>query len=248
MLVSIITSNYNCSNYISQAIESVRAQTFSDWEMLIIDDCSTDDSIKVISPYLVRDKRIKLLKTPLCSGSPAEPRNLGIRNARGKYIAFLDSDDIWLPKKLENQLKCFDTEKIALVFSNYEKISAEGLRNKRVILAPPSVNYKNLLKSNCIGCLTAIYDVSKAGETVFQHFHHEDYAFWLTILRKGYIARNTGAVEALYRVRTGSVSSKKGAALHWQWDIYRKYLHLSFISSLYYFGFYLVNGLVKYLK
>jgi glycosyltransferase involved in cell wall biosynthesis len=247
-LVSIITPNYNCGKFIAETIESVLSQTYQQWEMLIIDDCSTDKSLEIISSYLEKDNRIQLLSTDFCSGSPAKPRNIGIQKARGQYIAFLDSDDIWLPEKLKSQLRQFNDEKTAIVYSNFEKITENGVRNNRIITSPLYVTYKELLKSNCIQNVTAIYDVTKIGKIYFQQIHHEDYVLWLAILKKGYIARNAGIVGALYRVRNNSVSANKFTVLKWQWDIYHTVLKLPFHHTLYYFFFYLIKGTIKYFK
>lgn len=121
ILVSVIIPCYNSERYIVQSIESVIMQTFQQWEMIIVDDCSTDNSADIIKKYEAKDFRIRYLKTNEPSGSPSIPRNIGIREARGRYIAFLDSDDIWLPKKLEEQLKFIDQPNVAMVFSNFGK-------------------------------------------------------------------------------------------------------------------------------
>ena len=165
-MVSIVTPCYNASFFIEQTIQSVLSQTYSEWEMLIVDDCSTDGSNGIINKYIKQDKRIKYYKTSCSSGSPVLPRNIAIEKAQGKYIAFLDSDDIWLPTKLEEQLKLFDGEKVAVVYSNYEKINENGNRSNRIIKAPTEVNYHNLLKSNVIGNLTGIYDTEKVGKVM----------------------------------------------------------------------------------
>jgi glycosyltransferase involved in cell wall biosynthesis len=250
MLVSVITPSFNCAPFLAQAVESVRAQTFPGWEMIIADDCSTDGSAGIAAGYARKDPRIRLFSTPSRSGSPREPRNLALRMARGRYIAFLDSDDLWLPGKLERQLALFGSagENTAIVFSNYEKISEGGARSGRVVRAPPAVSYRGLLKGNCIGNLTALCDSGKAGKVFFRHPRHEDYVLWLEILGKGFVAENTNTVEALYRVRTGSVSAGKGAAAKWQWEIYRKRLKLPPLPSMYFFCSYLVNGVLKYIK
>jgi glycosyltransferase involved in cell wall biosynthesis len=248
MLVSVITPNYNCAPYLAQTIESVQAQTFPDWEMIIVDDCSSDDSPAIAQKYAQKDRRIRFFQTPSRSGSPREPRNLALRMARGRYAAFLDSDDLWLPGKLEHQLPLFQDDKTAIVFSNYEKINGDGRRSGRVVRSPPTVDYRRLLKTNCIGNLTAVCDTAKTGKPVFEHPGHEDYALWLDILRRGFIARNTGAVEALYRVRPRSVSSRKGMAVRWQWNIYRRRLNLSVPQSARLFCCYLFNGVLKYIK
>jgi glycosyltransferase involved in cell wall biosynthesis len=247
-LVSIITPCFNAARYIVEGIQSVRAQTYLNWEMLIVDDCSTDNSISIISEYVKKDNRIKLYKTERQSGSPVLPRNIGIQNAQGRYIAFLDSDDVWLPKKLERQIKLFDSKDTAVVFSYYEKISEGGGRGNRIISSPDIVTYKRLLKGNCIGNLTAMYDTSKTGKIFFPSIGHEDYALWLDILRVGYIARNTKTVEALYRTRKNSVSTNKIIASRWMWNIYYQYLRFSFFKSLCYFIIYLAKATVKFLK
>jgi glycosyltransferase involved in cell wall biosynthesis len=247
-LVSIITPCYNCSAFIAQTIESVLAQTYQNWEMIIVDDCSTDDSREKICSYIKSANRIKLFKTIACSGSPVEPRNIGIQKAQGRYIAFLDSDDIWLPTKLENQIPFFKNIDIAIVFSYYEKIGHAGNRNNRIILSPGTVTYKKLLKGNCIGCLTSVFDTVKTGKLFFQKIGHEDYAFWLTILRRGYIAQNTNTIEALHRVRDSSLSSNKFIASKWTWNIYHDFLRLSWIESLYYFSFYFIKAIIKHIQ
>jgi glycosyltransferase involved in cell wall biosynthesis len=247
MLVSVITPNYNCAPYIAQTIESVLSQTFPDWEMLIADDCSTDGSTQIAAAYAKKDRRIRLYSTLSHSGSPLEPRNLALRNARGRYIAFLDSDDLWLPHKLEHQIPLLEDTQTAIVFSDYEKVAEDGRRNTRIIRAPAAVTYRDLLKSNYIGNLTAVCDTGKTGPLLFEHPGHEDYALWLDILQRGFIARSTGTVEALYRVRPCSTSSRKSAAVTWQWDIYRRRLNLSFPYSACLLCRYMTNGVLKYL-
>ena len=173
-LVSIITPCYNAAPFISQAIESVLAQSFGDWEMIIVDDCSSDDSLSIIQKYARIDSRIRYLRTDKPSGSPTLPRNMGIKETKGRYIAFLDSDDIWLPNKLSDQLKVFEKSEVAIVFSNYEKVSLGGERCGREVIAPCEVDYPLLLKGNCIGCLTAMYDSALTGKIFFKEIGHED--------------------------------------------------------------------------
>lgn len=244
-MVSIITPSFNSSTFIEQTMQSVLSQTYADWEMLIVDDCSTDNSAAVIRQYSRKDGRIKYLKTEFSSGSPCDPRNIGIKEAQGRYIAFLDSDDMWLPDKLEEQLKLFDDANTAIVYSNYEKMSEEGERGQRIVTAPSQVSYKELLKGNVIGNLTGIYDTEKVGKVYCQNIHHEDYVLWLSILKKGYIARNTNAVHALYRVRKQSVSANKLAVISWQWNIYRNVEKIGCLRACYYFIHYAWRALLK---
>jgi len=247
-LVSVVTPSHNSALFISQTIESIIAQTYQDWELLIIDDCSTDNTVVIIEEFLNKDSRIKLFKTEMNSKSPVEPRNIGIKNANGRYIAFLDSDDIWLPTKLENQLKLFEGNDVSVVFSYYEKISETGKRENRIVISPNSIAYHQLLKGNCIGLLTAIYDTKKVGKYYFKHIEHEDFAYWLVILHCGFIAYNTNTVEALYRVRNDSLSKNKLKASKWTWNIYRKILRIPMIQCVYYFSFYIINAVKKYTK
>jgi len=213
---------------------------------LIVDDCSTDNSASIIQEYVRKDARIKYFKTDKPSGSPILPRNIGIENAQGRYIAFLDSDDAWLPNKLEIQLKMFEQyEDMAICFSNYEKMTEKGERNNRIVQAPAITNYKHLLLGNVIGCLTAVCDTAKVGKVFFQNHSHEDYILWLEILKKGYTARNTNTVEALYRVRENSVSSNKLKTLSWQWDIYRHVEKIGLFHSCYYFMNYAYRAFKK---
>lgn len=246
-LVSIITSCYNAEKYIKETIESVIAQTYSNWELLIIDDCSMDNSAQIINEYVAMDSRIKYFKTDKPSGSPTFPRNIGIQNAQGQYIAFLDADDMYCPNKLENQLKCFD-DNVGIVFSNYEKIRFDGYRENRIITAPNVVTYKKLLQSGYIGCSTMMYDTYKTGLMQFKHVGQEDYVFALEILKKGYIAVNTNTVEALYRIVENSRSAQKLEMAKRQWKVLRNIEKLPFIEALYYFGHYAIKGVLKFIK
>ena len=233
--ISIIVPAYNAEHTINETIQSVLNQTFSDWELIIVDDCSTDNTSTIVHDYLYQDKRIKYFKTESASGGPAEPRNMGILNSLGRYMAFLDSDDVWLPSKLERQLPLFEYPSVALAYSYYEKMTEKGERNNRVVYAPNEVTYNRLLLGNVIGCLTAVYDVAKLGKMYFPNHSHEDYILWLSILKQGGVARNTNTVEALYRVRERSISSDKRRAMSWQWDIYRNVEGFGVLRSAYYF-------------
>lgn len=244
-LVSVIMPMYNAATFVEMAVKSVLSQTYTHWELLVVDDSSTDESVSIVEKYARQDPRIHVLHNDLHINMPSTPRNLGIRHAKGKYIAFLDSDDCWLPDKLERQLPLFDNFKTAIVFSDYEKIDENGMRNGRVVKAPTIVDYHNMLHCNYIGNLTGVYDRQLTGTMFLPNTHHEDYALWLDILKKGFVARNTGTVEGLYRVRSGSVSASKLHIVSWQWNIYRKHEHLSVIKSLCYYMCYAVNGWKK---
>lgn len=247
-MISIVTPCYNSGDSIRETIESVLAQTYTDWEMLIIDDCSKDGSSDIIQQYAAADPRIKYICTDSPSGSPTLPRNIGIEHARGEYIAFLDSDDLWMPTKLEHQLPLLNEDNVAIVYANYEKMDEQGNRSGRYIIAPPSVTYRQLLKGNVMGCLTVMYDVSKVGQVRFKKIGHEDYALWLSVLKRGYIARNSNTVEAIYRVNRKSVSSNKLTVLGWQWNIYVKEEHTGLLRAAWYFINYACRAFAKRMK
>lgn len=246
-LVSVIMPAYNAETTILSAINSVINQTISDWELIIVDDCSVDNSLGIIKKFCSIDNRIKLLSTEKNTGSPASPRNIGIQHAKGRFIAFCDSDDIWLPTKLEEQIPLFD-DNTSIVFSNYEKIDTELNRNKRYIIAPKQATYNSLLNGNYIGNLTGVYDTEKVGKVYQQKVFHEDYIMWLEILKKGYIAKNTNTITALYRVSKDSFSSSKIKVLKWQWNIYRTILKCNLLESVYHFIVYAVKAFLKYIK
>jgi len=248
-LVSIIMPSYNVESFIRYSIESVLNQSFADWELLIIDDHSSDRTYSIAMDYCHKDARIKVLKTKVPSGSPAEPRNLGICSARGRFIAFLDSDDIWLSSKLEEQLRLMQNEQAVIVYSDYEKIDEKGNSRNRIIRAPRRVEYNGLLKGNILACSTVLVDTQKLSEFYFEKQGHEDYALWLKVLRLTHgEARNTGTIQMLYRVREGSISSNKLNAAKWVWRIFRENEGLSIFSSFYFLTHTLVRSFLKFVK
>ncbi|MEE1211731.1 MAG: glycosyltransferase family 2 protein [Treponema sp.] len=248
--VSIIMPAHNAAKTIRDSIDSVISQTFTDWELLVINDSSTDETEKIVSEYVNKDKRIRLLHTDKSVGKPFYPRNIGIKAAEGKFIAFLDSDDVWLPKKLEHQLPLFEDKNTAIAFSYYEKFSTEHNESNedRVVMSPKIVSFKSALYGNPIGNLTGMYDTDKVGKIFYEDAGHEDYILWLTILKKGFVAKNTNTIEARYRVAEKSVSSNKRRAAFWTWNIYRKTLKFNVIKSVFCYSVYMVKGVFKYLK
>lgn len=245
-LVSIIMPVHNSERYLEEAVRSVIAQTYPHWELLIVDDASTDRSLAVAQALALEDSRIKVQRNPKPTGYPATPRNLAVDLATGRYIAFLDSDDVWLPQKLEHQLSFFaESDEIGVVFSNYEKIDENSERDNRVVKARRITDYNKLLLGNVIGNVTALYDTARVGKVHFSLVRHEDYAMWLSILKRGFLARNTGEVMALYRVSGTSVSAHKWRLLSWQWSIYRNVEKLGLLHSVYCYLNYAVRGFFK---
>lgn len=248
-LVSIVMPVHNAAKYLEEAIYSVVAQSYKNWELIIVDDASVDNSLDIARNMAAQDSRIRVLVNENPTGYPATPRNVAIDAAKGKYIAFLDSDDMWLPEKLEQQLSMFATDdSLAVVFSNYEKIDKKSQRRNRVVVAPRETTYRKLLLGNTIGNVTGIYDAERVGKVYFMLVRHEDYAMWLSILKRGFVARNTETVTALYRVTDESVSSSKIHLLSWQWNIYRNVEGFGIIRSLYYYINYAIRGFIKSLK
>ncbi|MGC2424830.1 MAG: glycosyltransferase [Nitrospirota bacterium] len=245
-VASVITPAYNAAPFIRETIKSVQAQTFTDWEMIVIDDCSTDDTREVVEEEAKNDPRIRLARMTRNSRQ-ALARNKGIREARGKYIAFLDSDDLWLPEKLAVQIEFMEKNGYALTYSSYRKINERGEVISNPLKFPPVVNLDSLLKTNYIGCLTAVYNSDKIGKVYMPDItKREDYALWLKILSMGNKAYLVDRCLAMYRIRPGSVSNNKATAAFYQWKIYRNIEKLSLIKSLQYFTYYALNGLIKF--
>lgn len=247
-LVSIIMPCHNGEKYIRDAINSVLSQTYTDWELLIVDDNSSDNSVNIIEDFAKKDERIKLLHTEKSTGLPATARNIGINAARGRFIAFLDCDDIWLPVKLEHQIPLFKMKNVSVVFSYYAKMNGEGDFQNRIVTSSFVVTYDYLLKGDCIGNLTSVYDTKKCGKVLQKEIHHEDYEMYLAILKQGFYAMNTNSLEAFYRVQKSSVSANKFKTMSWHWNILRNEQKLPFFKAVKYFLHYAVKGFLKFLR
>lgn len=244
-LVSIIMPAYNAEKYISESIESVLAQTYKNWELIIIDDCSKDETIDVIKQYQICDNRIKVISLK-CNAGVATARNVGMDLAQGRYVAFLDSDDLWLDVKLEEQIRFMQQNQIYFSFSQYRRFID---KNKgRIIDALPCVDYQKALYGNPIGCLTVCLDRRFIRKFIFSKQRHEDYIAWLNILKNNNIcAYGIPKVLALYRVgNSNSLSGNKLKSLIWTWNVYKKSQNLSIVSSFYYMLFYIIRGIIKH--
>lgn len=243
--VSVVMPVYNAASTVPAAIETVRAQTFQDWELLLVDDCSADQSPDIIERYERADERIRALRMSSNAG-PAATRNLAIESARGRYIAFLDSDDLWVDSKLEEQIKTIKQHKAAICFSSYYKFTDPPNQLMKLVTAKPLVDYKLLLKSNFIGLSTALYDTSLVGRVLMPKIGHEDYALWLTILRDGHSAVGIEEPLVKYRVHPGSVSSNKLKAAGFHWNVLRLVAGLSRTRAAINFTYYAYYALRKY--
>lgn len=242
--VSIVTPSYNSSSFILQTLKSAASQTFNNWEMIIVDDCSFDNSAEVIQQYASQDTRIKLIQLEKNSGA-AVARNTAIEASSGRFIAFLDSDDLWHPEKLEKQINFMLEKDIAFSYSAYEKVDENGVPFQ-VMGVPEKTSYNDLLKTCVIGCLTAIYDTQKLGKVYMPtNTKREDFATWLNILKKVDYAYGMPEVLAQYRVYENQTSSKKVSMAKENWRLYRDLENLNIFQASYYFTHYAVRGVLR---
>jgi glycosyltransferase involved in cell wall biosynthesis len=243
-LVSVITPAYNAEKYIESTINSVIQQKYKNWEMIIIDDCSKDNTYEIIKKCAREDSRIKIEKNERNLGV-SDTRNKGINLAKGKYISFLDADDLWHKDKLEKQIKFMEKNNISLCYTGYIKINADGtIRGE--IKVPEKLNYKELLKNCLIGFLTATYNRDSLREFYFKKTKAEDYIFWLEIMKKLDFAYGIPEPLAYYRVLDNSRSSNKIDIVKYHWKIYREVEKLNFFVALYYYFIYIKRGLKRY--
>lgn len=241
-LVSIIMPSYNSAKTIAESIESVIAQTYQNWELLITDDVSVDNTKDIVRSYCANDNRIKLFELNRNSGAGAS-RNNSIENSKGDYIAFLDSDDLWFQDKLSTQIVFMKLNNILLSYSAYQKFSSEG--DGGVIIPPSSVTYEQLLTGNVIGCLTAVYNAKILGKRYMPLIRkRQDMGLWLNILRDVDKAYGINEVLAKYRVDTGMTQNKFNI-LKWQWIFYREVVGLNFLKTARCFILYAYKGFLK---
>ncbi|MDO9478185.1 MAG: glycosyltransferase family 2 protein [Pseudohongiella sp.] len=247
--VTVVTANYNCEKFIASTMDSVLKQSFQNWEMIIVDDKSTDRSCEIIETYCEKDNRIQLVKLEDNVG-PAEARNTAIRLAQGRFIAFLDSDDQWTPEKLEVQINFMKQGEFALTFTEYKKIDEDGQVISGIIERPRKVSYPKMLNSNYIPCLTAIYDSSILGKLYMPNIlKRQDYGLWLAILKVVPYAYSINQPLAFYRVRkSDSVSSNKFKSAIYHWKILRELEKVNPIKATYHFIQYAVIGYIKFRK
>jgi teichuronic acid biosynthesis glycosyltransferase TuaG len=244
-LVSIITPTYNSGLYIANTIEAILMQTYTNWELLITDDCSTDNSCEIIEIYKQKDSRIKLFRLNKNSGA-AIVRNNSIQNAKGKYIAFCDSDDIWYKDKLEKQLCFMQKNNYAFTFSSYSLIDSNSKDLNKIIHAVKSIDYNQYLKNTIIGCLTVVIDKELVGDFRMPVIKSgQDMGLWLLIMKKGIIAYGLDENLASYRVGIKSLSSNKLSKLKHVWKVYNEIEGFSITKSLYLLCFYVINALKK---
>jgi len=244
-LISIITPYYNSSSFIDECVNSVLLQSYSNWELLIVDDCSDDNSKELLLNLDKKDERINVIFLDANIGA-ANARNIAIRKAKGKYIAFLDSDDSWHPQKLDKQISFMLQNDIAFSYTSYQSISENGLNIIGIINAPCKMNYNDYLKNTIIGCLTVIIDREKIGDFEMPDIRSShDMALWLLIMKRGFDAHGLNENLANYRIVLASNTSSKWDAAKDVWRVYRHLEKLSFVYSIWCFLNYAFNAILK---
>ncbi len=234
-LVSIITPLYNAEAYITNTIQSIQNQTYTHWEHIIVNDCSTDTSLHIVEELAKKDIRIKVVTLSRNSGA-AQSRNKATELATGEYIAFLDADDLWHPEKLEKQLSFMQENNAAVSYTNYVHINEAGEPLGKRVKALPRLTYQKQHSNNYIGNLTGIYKASEIGRIIAPNIRkRQDWAVWLEAIKKG----NRPALGlqedlAYYRIREDSISSNKLNLVKYNFKFYKEYLGYTWIKSVFY--------------
>ena len=241
-LVSIITPTYNSEKFIEQTIQSVQAQHYTNWEMIIVDDASVDHTIKIVETIQKEDSRIKIIRLNENSGAGIA-RNKGIEKAQGDFIAFLDADDLWKPEKLLKQLNFMISNDILVSYCSYELVDEKGKLLNVTINVLPEIDTSKILKSNYIGNLTGVYNAKKLGKIYMPVIRkRQDWGLWLKCIQQAGRAIGIQEVLASYRVRTDSISSNKWNLLKYNYLFYRKACKFGRLKS----GIYLIRFLFEH--
>lgn len=243
-LVSIIIPVYNASRFLEETINSIQEQTYSNWEAIFIDDCSSDNSYNLIKKYQKEDKRIKLIKNKTNSGA-AVSRNNGINHAEGDYLCFLDADDKWHPEKLAKQINFMQKLNCEFSFTGYQFANEKCTPNGKIVLVPNKINYKQALKNTTIWTSTVMFDMGKlTKDDIYMPNikRGQDTATWWKVLKKIEYAYGLNEVLSYYRRTNNSLSANKLTALKRTWNLYRNVEHLNILSSFYNFCWYCFNA------
>jgi len=236
-LVSIITPTYNCGKFIAETMDSVINQSYKNWEMIIVDDCSTDNTKEVVEEYIKKDNRIKYHILEKNSGA-AVSRTKAMELAKGKYIAFLDSDDLWTKDKLEKQIKFMEENNYNFTCTDYEQIDEKGNSLNKIIKTKTKTNYNGVLLTCPVGNSTVMYNVEALGKFVVPNIRkRNDDALWLQILKKEEYIYGMKEVLMKYRIRENSISSNKLQLVKYHWILYRDIEKLSVPRSIFHIGY-----------
>jgi teichuronic acid biosynthesis glycosyltransferase TuaG len=244
-LVSIITPSYNSARFINECVSSVLEQTYTNWELIIVDDASSDNSRELIKNIAAGDKRIKFAFLTENIGA-AGARNIALEMSEGRYIAFLDSDDLWKKEKLTKQIDFMQSNDVSFSFSSYEPMSENGMEIFKEIKAPLKINYNSFLKNTIIGCLTVVLDKQKIGDVKMPNLRtSQDMALWLSIMKGGVTAFGIDQSLAYYRIVGDSNTSNKFKVIKGVWGIYRNEEGFGCVKSTWYFLNYAFNAVKK---
>jgi teichuronic acid biosynthesis glycosyltransferase TuaG len=244
-IVSIITPAHNAARFLDETIRSVSTQTFSEWEMLVVDDASADTTSDIVTRWSEIDPRIRLIRLAVNQGA-ALARNRALIEARGRFVAFLDSDDLWKPHKLETQTRFMKDTGAVFTFAGYSVVDENGRPIGRAVRAPREMDYRSLLKNTAIGCLTVMLDREAVGPLKMRQLpQHEDLVLWYEILKRGTRARGIQEDLASYRVVRGSASRNKfRSALH-MWRVLRQEERLGVLDAAWCYAHYAWNAYRK---
>lgn len=243
--VSIVTPAYNAERFVAETIESVRAQTHSDWELLVVDDCSRDRTREVVKTFAAKDGRVRLIEQPR-NGGPALARQAALDAASHGCVAFLDADDLWLPQKLERQLAFMRERGVAFSYTEYRRISADGTRVGKLVRVPAHMTYSRLLGNTAIATSTVIVDRDATGPLSMTQTYYDDFVLWLGLLKRGIVARALSEDLMRYRVVARSVSRNKASSAMHVWRTYRDVENLSLARSAWSFAGYASRAFLKY--
>lgn len=245
-LISVITPSYNCAPYLARTVESIQAQTLTDWEMIIVDDCSADDSFRIAQTLAAKDPRITAIQQPKNSGSSAA-RNTGLRLAKGRYITFIDGDDIILPTKFEKQITFMQAHGYAVTYTNYRRMTPDEKTVGILQRNPKTIDYRYLLSHTAMGTLTPIYDREIVGEFFFDEnlTARMDYAFWLDVTKAGHTAHRFDEDMARYRRGHTSLSSNLNKGRKLVWQVLRTRQKLPFLYACWCYASYALHALLK---
>lgn len=248
-LVSIIMPSYNCGRFVEESVHSVQAQTYENWELIFVDDCSTDETIRIVTRLQENDTRIKLIKNVQNSGA-AISRNRALKFARGRWIAFLDSDDLWEPSKLEKQIRFMDERGYDFSYTRYQEMDSEGNLTGVFVSGPAHVTQAGMFAFCWPGCLTVMYDTMAVGLIQIEDIKkNNDYAMWLKVSRKADCYLLPEVLATYRRGRSGSVSSHGiTTMIKWHYKLWHEAERKNPFSALWYTGVNLVCGFFKKIK
>lgn len=246
-LVSIVTPAWRAAGYVSDTIQGALAQTYTNWELLVVDDCSPDDTCAVVARAAAADPRVRLLRQSV-NGGPANARNRALEEARGRFIAFCDSDDYWLPRKLELQLTFMQERSSAMSYTEFRRINESNSRIGARILVPESLGYHQLLKNTAIATSTVVLDRASIGDVRMTRTFYDDFVLWLSIMKRGFTAHGLREDLMRYRVVGNSWSRSKSRSAGMVWRTYREIEGLSWPYSAWCLANYGMRALVKYAR